>query len=128
MGKRPTLLQKKHPKLKMLWKLTLKKEEVKRKKMARNPVSGNGNAIVLTTTILMVTVRILKRSLLHQVHLHPKEKEKEETNGNGVKETNGVDAKKEDTEGNKDEEKKKKKKIPRVLPPLKKKKKKKKKK
>ena len=36
-----------------------------------------------------------------------KEKEKEETNGNGVKETNGVDAKKEDTEESKDEEEKK---------------------
>lgn len=33
-----------------------------------------------------------------------KEKEKEETNGNGVKETNGVDAKKEDTEESKDDD------------------------
>ena len=33
-----------------------------------------------------------------------KVKEKEETNGNGVKETNGVDAKKEDTEESKDDD------------------------
>merc|ERR1712051_775030 len=64
------------PKLKMLWKLTLKKKKVKRKKMARNRASGNGNAIVPTTTILKVTVRILKRSLLHQVHLHQKKKKR----------------------------------------------------
>merc|ERR1740129_2451453 len=57
-----------------VWKLTLKKKEMKRKKMARNRARGNGNAIVPTTTILKVTVRILKRSLLHQVHLHLKKK------------------------------------------------------
>merc|ERR1740129_55438 len=42
--------------------------------MARNQASENGNVIVPTTTILKVTVRILKRSLLHQVPLHLKKK------------------------------------------------------
>merc|ERR1712051_306848 len=106
--KLPTLLQKKHPKLKMLWKLTLKKKKVKRKKMARNRASGNGNAIVPTTTILKVTVRILKRSLLHQVHLHPKKKKiRKKPMAMVSKSPTELMPKKEDTEESKDEEEKK---------------------
>merc|ERR1740129_1886256 len=91
-----------------VWKLTLKKKEMKRKKMARNRARGNGNAIVPTTTILKVTVRILKRSLLHQVHLHLKKKRRRKKPMAMVsKSPMELMPKKEDTEECKEEEEKK---------------------